>query len=161
MRQLVHEVFINCQPARIWRLFEKHLEHPELAMVQSDPGEIQQAKAEALSEQRAGIGTRTRWHYTYGRKPFDWDDVVTVWEPGKRVGWKTTSSWDMEDSFTITPEKNGARVTHEMEYRLPYGPLGAVYGRVILEPKMRKHLQGVLLRMKRLCEEPFSAEAGT
>lgn len=158
MGVLVHDIFINCQPARIWRLFEKHLEHPELSMVQSNPGEIQQVRGEAISQRRAGIGTRTRWHYMYSSKPFDWDDVVTVWEPGRRVGWKTTSSWKMEDSFTITPEEGGARVTYEMRYKLPYGPLGAVYGKVILEPKMRKHLQGVLRGMKKLCEEPLSPQ---
>lgn len=62
----------------------------------------------------------------------------------------------MEDSFNLTPEENGTRVTYEMRYRLPYGPLGMAYGKLVLEPRMRRHLEGVLRRMKRLCETPLS-----
>ncbi len=128
-------------------------------MIQKDPGNIQQVKGEALTEQRTGVGTRTRWHYRYGGKPFVWDDVVIVWEPGERIAWKATSAWEMEDSFGLTPKENGTLVTYEMRYRLPYGPLGAVYGRLVLEPKMRRHLEGVLQMMKKLCETPLSSEA--
>ncbi len=150
---------VNCQPDRVWRLLEKHQEHPEVSLIQQDPGDIQQVRGEALTTQRNGTGTKTRWHYKYGGKPFVWDDVVTVWEPGRRIAWKTTSSWNMMDSFSLTREEDGTRVTYEMGYTLPYGPLGAVYGKLILGPKMRKHLEGVLRRMKRICEEPLSPEA--
>ncbi len=159
MGHIVLDIFINCQPGRVWRLLEKHLERPEVSPIQQDPGDIQDVRGEALTEQRKGIGTRTRWFYKYGGKPFVWDDVVIGWEPGKRVAWKTTSAWDMEDSFSLTPEEKGARLTYEISYRLPYGPLGAVYGRLVLLPRMRKHLDRVLRRMKKLCESPFSPEA--
>ncbi len=159
MGHIVLDIFINCQPGRVWRLLEKHLEHPEVSPIQQDPGDIQDVRGEALTDQRKGIGTRTRWFYKYGGKPFVWDDVVIGWEPGKHVVWKTTSAWDMEDSFSLTQEEKGARLTYEMSYRLPYGPLGAVYGKLVLEPRMRKHLDRVLRRMKKLCESPFSPEA--
>lgn len=58
----------------------------------------------------------------------------------------------MEDSFTLHQEENKTRLVYDMKYRLPYGPLGRLYGRVILEPRMRRHLNNVLRRTKNLCE---------
>lgn len=69
--------------------------------------------------------------------------------------WKATSAWDMVDSFTLVPEANTTRVVYEMDYRLAYGLLGALYGKLVLERRMRRHLEGVLERMKRLCETPL------
>ena len=160
MGQITREILVNCQPDRVWRLLEKHQEHPEVSPIQQDPGDIQQVRGEALTTERKGIGTKTRWHYRYGGKPFVWDDVVTVWETGRRIAWRATSAWDMEDSFTLARGGDGTRVTYKMKYRLPYGPFGAVYGKLVLEPKMRKHLEQVLGRMKKLCEEPLSLGAG-
>ncbi len=61
----------------------------------------------------------------------------------------------MEDSFSLIPEGKGTRVRYEMDYRLPYGPMGWLYGKLFLETRMEKHLEGVLQRMKRACEKPF------
>ncbi len=158
MGRIVERILVNCPPARIWRLLEKHLEHPEISPIQQDPGDITEQRGEALTSQRDGIGTRTRWYYNYREKPFVWDDIVTEWEPGKRVAWRTTSAWDMDDSFTLFSREKGTLVSYNMSYRLPYGPLGAIYGKLLLEPRMRKHLDGVLRRMKRLCEAPFTPE---
>ena len=102
------------------------------------------------------MGTRTRWFYTYKRKPFVWDDVVTEWEPEKRIAWQASSGWEMKDSFTLQPEDNGTRLVYHMEYHLPYGPVGWLYGKLVLDPRMSGHLSGVLARMKRLCENPLS-----
>ncbi len=103
-----------------------------------------------MSEQRSGVGTRTRWHYTYRGKPFVWDDVVTEWDPGRRVVWRSTSTWEMEDSFTLTSLESGTQtdLTYDMNYRLPYGLLGRIYGKLFLERRMRKHLSGVLERTR-------------
>jgi len=101
------------------------------------------------------VGTRSRWFYTYKGKPFVWDDVVTEWEPEKRIAWKATSAWDMEDSFTLQPEESGTRLIYDMDYGLPYGPLGWLYGKLVLEHRMIRHLSGVLARMKKLAENPL------
>ena len=134
---------------------EKHLEHPEVSILEREPGEIRESYGEPLSEQRTGAGTRTRWFYTYKGKPFVWDDVVTEWDPQKKVAWKTTSKWDMRDSFTLYPIDEGTRLVYDMTYRLPYGPLGWLYGKIVLEPRMKRHLNGVLRGIKKLCENPI------
>ncbi len=133
---------------------EKHLEHPEVSPVDPDPGSIREVRGEPLSEQRRGVGTRTRWYYKYGKRPFAWDDIVTEWEPEHRVAWKATSAWNMEDSFTLAPRREETVLAYDMDYRLPYGPLGWAYGKLILEPKMKGHLRKVLQRMKKLSEDP-------
>ena len=150
---------IKSPPARVWRIIEKHLEHPELSTQSRDPGKIQEMQGEPLSEQRSGVGTRSRWHYAYRGKPFVWDDVVTAWDPGKRIVWKSTSGWDMEDAFTLTPSDAGTRtrLAYDMNYQLPYSLLGIIYGRLLLEPRIRKHLKRVLERIRDFSENPFSA----
>ena len=162
MGTLREEIKIKSPPGRVWRIIEKHLEHPELSTQSQDPGAIQEMQGESLSEQRSGVGTRTRWHYTYRGKPFVWDDVVTEWDPGKRVVWKSTSGWQMEDAFTLTPSDTGSqtRLNYDMNYRLPYGLLGTIYGRLLLETRMRKHIKGVLERIKNVSENPLGASPG-
>ncbi len=160
MGKLKEEITIKSPPGTVWRIIEKHLEHPELFPGGQGLGEIHETKGEPLSDQRSGVGTRTRWHYTYHGKPFVWDDVVTEWDPGKRVVWKSTSSWEMEDAFTLVPPDSGTRthLIYDMTYRLPYGLLGRIYGKLLLEPPMRKHLKGVLARIRDISENPFAAQ---
>lgn len=158
MGKLREEIAIKSPPSRVWRIIEKHLEHPELPSHGQDSGEIQEGQGEPLSEQRSGVGTRTRWHYNYRGKPFVWDDVVTEWEPEKHVAWKSTSGWEMEDEFSLTPLDSGTRtrLIYDMDYRLPYGFLGRIYGRVLLERRMRRHLKRVLEKMRHISESPFA-----
>jgi uncharacterized membrane protein len=156
MGKLSRNVRINSPPARVWRIIAKHLEHPEAQSTEHEPGDIEESHAEALSEQRSGVGTRSRWFYTYKGKPFVWDDIVTEWDPEKRVAWKATSGWEMKDSFTLQREEIGTRLVYDMDYHLPYGPLGWLYGKLILDRQMSRHLSGVLARMKRLCENPLA-----
>jgi uncharacterized membrane protein len=163
MGRLREEIEIKSPPTRVWRIIEKHLEHPELSSGEQGSGGIQEMQGEPLSEQRSGVGTKTRWHYTYRGKPFVWDDIVTIWDPGKRIVWKTTSGWEMEDAFTLTPSDAATqtRLIYDMTYRLPYGLLGRIYGKLLLEARMRKHLKGVLGRIRDLTENPFGASQET
>jgi polyketide cyclase/dehydrase/lipid transport protein len=155
MVRLSRNIKIDSSPARVWRIIEKHLEHPDVTPAEREPSDIQESHAEPLSEQRSGVGTRSRWFYTYKGKPFVWDDVVTEWEPEKRIAWNATSGWEMKDSFTLQQEESGTRLVYDMDYHLPYGPVGWLYGKLILEHRMTKHLSGVLARMKKLAENPF------
>jgi len=155
--RISREIIINSPRARVWRILEKHIEHPEISYDDPSPGSIKELHGEALSEQRRGVGTRTRWFYKYRGKPFTWDDVVTGWDPIDWVKWKTTSGWKMEDSFNLRENDHGTQLTYEMSYRLPYGPLGWLYGKLILEPRMRRHLDHVMVRIKRLSEDPFGS----
>jgi hypothetical protein len=161
--RLREEVKIKSPPDRIWRIIEKHLEHPEQTSGGHDPGEIHETHCEPLSEQRSGVGTKTRWHYTYRGKPFVWDEIVTVWDPGKQVVWKTTSGWEMADSFTLMPSGGSAqtRLIYNMTYKLPYRLLGRIYGRLLLESRMRRHLKSVLGKIRDLTENPFGASQET
>ncbi len=159
MGRLREEERINSPPARVWRIIEKHLQHPEMSTQDRGSAQIQDVRGEPLSEQRTGVGTRTRWFYKYRGKPFVWDDIVVEWDPGRKVVWKSTSTWVMEDSFTLQPSEDGAytRLVYDMSYQLPYWLIGKLYGWLILEPRMRQHLTAVLGRMRKLCENPFDA----
>jgi uncharacterized membrane protein len=93
--------------------------------------------------------------YNYKGRRFAWDDLVTEWVPERRIVWKATSGWKMEDSFTLQKEEDRTRLVYDMNYHLPYGPLGWLYGKLILEPRMRQHLSNVLQRTKKLSENPL------
>jgi uncharacterized membrane protein len=153
--RLNREILVNSPLSRVWRVLEKHLEHPEISDSHQGSGSIEEVRGEALSVQRSGVGTRSRWLYKYKGKPFTWDDVVTRWDPMNRISWKTTSGWQMEDSFMLREDDRKTRLTYEMSYHLPYGPLGWLYGKIILEPRMRNHLDDVMERIKRLSENPL------
>lgn len=157
MGHITDEVTINSPSKRVWRIIEKHLRHPETSTQDAGSTQIQDVRGEPLSEQRAGVGTRTRWFYKYRGKPFVWDDIVIEWDPGRRVAWKSTSTWVMEDSFTLQPLEGDTytRLVYDMSYQLPYWLIGKLYGKLVLEPQMRQHLTAVLARMKKLCENPF------
>ncbi len=157
MGRLIEEVTITSPPRRVWRIIEKHLEHPETSPDSQESGDIREGPGEPLTKQRSGVGTRTRWHYTYHGKPFVWDDVVTEWIPEERVTWESTSGWNMKDSFSLSSLAGGSQTSlaYYMTYRLPYSILGIIYARLILEPRMRTHLRRVLVRIKSLSETPF------
>jgi len=156
--RLTDQTRIAAPPRRVWRIIEKHLEHPESSDASGSPGKIKAVGGMPLSVQRSGVGTRTRWVYNYRKRPFSWDDIVTVWKPMERVEWETTSTWKMRDSFNLMQEEYGTRLVYQMDYKLPYGLIGRLYGRFLLEPRMRKHIEAVLGTMKSLAEHPFSVE---
>ena len=62
MGKLREEIEIKAPPARVWRIIEKHMEHPELSTEDQGSREIQAIRGEPLSEQdlalaREPVGT--------------------------------------------------------------------------------------------------------
>ena len=161
MGKVNREILIHSPVPRVWRILEKHLEHPEVSDSPSKSGNIEELRGEAISEQRRGVGTRTRWFYRYKGKPFTWDDVVVDWVPMTRIAWKTTSGWQMEDSFSLQQVGKETRLRYEMSFHLPYGPFGWLYGRLILEPRTKRHLDDVMQRIKKLSEDPLGTFVGS
>ena len=132
------------------------MQHPDSSSLEDVKASIREVHGTPLSAQRAGIGTRTSWTYSYRGKPFTWDDIVVEWTPDNRVAWKATSGWTMEDSFTLRQEEDGTVLSYDMTYSLPYGFLGSLYGRFLLDRRMRNHLEKVLKRIKDLSEHPLA-----
>jgi uncharacterized membrane protein len=132
----------------------KHLENPQIQGEAEPKGPINSVIGKPLSEQRKGIGTKTRWIYQLRTRKFVWDDIVTDWEANKKITWKATSAWDMIDSFSLSSiRKDKTLLRYIMNYNLPYGVLGRIYDKLLLRKSMEAYLEDTLKRMKRIVEK--------
>lgn len=155
MPEIVREITIEAPPKIIWTLMVQHLKYPEKETERGSEWHklvIKNIKGKALTPNRSGIGVRTRWYYKFYFYTFEWDDEVVEWEELKKITWKSISTWDMVDSFTIEPGNKETRLIYEMDYTPPYGILGKIWYRLFVHRHLEKHLEYTLLQMKRSAE---------
>ncbi|HKS39296.1 MAG TPA: SRPBCC family protein [Blastocatellia bacterium] len=99
-------------------------------------------------------GDRT-WHWVVegplGQR-IEWDAEVTVNEPGKFIGWRsTTADVDNNGAVRFEPTEHGTRVFVFMTFNQPAGPIGAVVAKVTgSDPQ--KMVRQDLRRFKQLIE---------
>lgn len=139
----------------IWTLIVQHLKYPEKEAERGSEWDklvIKNIKGEALTSNRSGIGVRTRWYYKFYFYTFKWDDEVVEWEELKKITWKSISTWDMVDSFIMKPAGKETRLTYELNYTPPYWIFGKIWYRLLVHKHLEKHLEYVLLQMKRSAE---------
>ncbi len=146
---------INAPPKTIWILMVQHLKFPEREVERGPEWSelaVKDIKGEALTPKRSGIGVRTRWYYKFHFFNFKWDDEATEWKEFRKIAWKSISTWDMVDSFTIKPENRETRLIYEMNYTPPYSILGKTWYRLFVHKHLEKHLEYTLFQMKRSAE---------
>ena len=113
MLNVVQEIMIKATPKTIWTLMVQHLKYPEKEAERGPEWKrlvIKNIKGEALTSSRTGVGVKTRWYYKFYFYTFKWDDEVVEWEELKEIAWKSISTLDMVDSFTIKSENSESRV---------------------------------------------------
>lgn len=155
MPEIIKEIMIKAPPDIIWTLMVQHLKYPEKEGERGpewDKLVIKNIKGKALTSNRKGIGARTRWYYKFYFYTFKWDDEVVEWEELKKITWKSISTWDMVDSFTLKPKNGETRLIYEMDYTPPYGILGRIWYRLFVHRHLKKHLEYTILQMKRSAE---------
>lgn len=154
--RIVKEIMISASPEVIWNIMVKHLEYPEIEREHGPEWKklaIKDVKGESLTSKRSGAGVKTRWHYTFFGLQFVWDDEVIEWEEMKRIVYKSTSTWNMIDSFTLTPRNSESRLVNKMDYTPPYGILGRIYYSLIVNRHLERNLEYTLRQMKRSAEK--------
>ncbi len=155
MPHILKEILIKAPSETIWTLMVQHLKYPEK---ESDRGAkwdelvIKNIKGEALTSNRIGLGVKTRWYYKFYFYTFKWDDEVCNWEELKEIAWKSISTWDMVDSFTINSENDESRLVYRMDYTPPYGILGKIWYRLFVHKHLEKHLEYTISQMKKSSE---------
>jgi uncharacterized membrane protein len=155
MVNVLKEIMIKATPKTIWTLMIQHLKYPEKKTERGpewDDLVIRDIKGVALTSVRSGIGVKTRWYYKFYFYTFKWDDEVVEWEELNKITWKSISTWDMIDSFTIEPENSETRLIYEMDYTPPYGILGKIWYRLFVHKHLEKHLEYTVLQMKKDAE---------
>ncbi len=154
MPKIEKEIVINAPKKKVWTVIAKHLKNPEYPVEEEPKGPIRSLYGKPLSEQRKGVGTKTKWIYQLRTRKFVWDDVVTEWVENEKITWEATSAWKMRDSFILTSlNRERTRLTYFMEYTLPYGMLGRIYDRLFLRNSMEKYLEATLIRMRKTVEK--------
>lgn len=151
MPNVVKQVMIKATPNTIWTLMVQHLKYPEKEAERGPEWDglvIKNMKGEAMTARRSGIGVKTRWYYKFYFYTFKWDDEVVEWEKLRKITWKSISTWDMVDSFTIKPENSETRLIYEMDYTPPYGILGNIWYRLFVHKHLEKHLEYTIIQMK-------------
>ncbi len=108
-----------------------------------------------------------RWHWTVeaaGGVKFDWEGMVTRFEPYSRVAWTSTESAAIRHrgEASFDPTSNGAtRVTIRLVYNPPLGVVGHAFAKLLgADPK--SELDDDMLRFKSLLERgKASGRAGS
>ena len=81
---------------------------------------------------------------------------VTHWEPGQSIGLEITKSdWPivfMNWVTSVSPEGTGTLVTQTMNYRVKFGPVGALLDAVIMRRKLDASITGVFESLKKYVE---------
>ena len=155
MPEILQEVLVDAPLKILWNLMVQHLKYPEKEAEQGPEWEklvIKDIRGKALTSKRTGLSVRTKWFYKFHFYSFEWDDEVTEWKELEKITWKSLSTWDMVDSFTIKPDNAHSRLTYEMRYTPPYGIFGKVWYRLFVHRNLEKHLHYTLVQMKRNAE---------
>jgi uncharacterized membrane protein len=158
------KILIKANPETIWTLMVQHLKYPEKEAERGSEWDelvIKNINGEALTAKREDIGVKTRWYYKFYFYTFKWDDEVVEWEPLRKITWKAISTWEMIDSFTITPENSETWLIYEMDYTPPYGTFGGIWYRLFVHKHLKQHLDYTLRQMKKSAEtiEAFKGQA--
>jgi len=152
---MVKEIMIKASAGIIWTLMVQHLKYPAMEVRRGPEWNklvVKDIKGEALTSKRVGIGVRTRWYYKFYSYRFIWDDEVIEWKEFEKMAWRSISTWDMVDSFSLKPVNKETRLTYEIDYTPPYGILGRIWYRLFVHKHLEKHLEYTLLQMKRNAE---------
>jgi uncharacterized protein YndB with AHSA1/START domain len=136
---------IGAPPARVWELLGT-LD----ALERYDPGI---ARSKITSTERTGVGATRQCDL----KPGGWfRERVTSWEPQRSLGFElfecTLPVKRLQHDYVLTPIRGGTRVEQRMEYRLKFGPLGAVMDAVLVRRRWRAGIDSFMRGLKQLAE---------
>jgi ligand-binding SRPBCC domain-containing protein len=111
------------------------------------------ASARYISEQRQGVGAGRRCQL----KPKGWmEERVWDWNPPRVIGLEVTAStWPiafMKWRTELEREGSATRMSQEMQYKVKFGPLGALLDTLIMRRQMDKSISGTFDALKRYVE---------
>ncbi len=153
MPSITRSVSVTAAPNVIWTILVRHLEHPDVPMPFAGKSpRIEPRQGVALTNERRGVGTGTKWSYHFRGKEYVWEDVVTEWINERKIAWKSTSGMRLEDYFELRPQGTTTTLRYHMFYQPPYGPLGAISERVFYRRAIIENIEWTLQVIKRNAE---------
>lgn len=162
MPVIIRSVSVKATPHTLWQILCRHLEHPQAPIpYEGKPPRIEPRKGTPLTAERHGVGTKTRWQYSFRGREYLWDDVVTEWIEDRKIAWKATSGMNLEDAFELFPEGLTTTLRYEMRYKAPYWLLGAINERIFYRSAIIENIEWTLQVLKRNAEQIATLQGAT
>jgi ligand-binding SRPBCC domain-containing protein len=143
--RIVRDVYVSCPPSKVFDVLatvERLTEFSEMTVEVKGPGRpVQPGDRFEQVVRVAGLNLETEWEVTEVER----DSLIRV--DGRSRGNGRATLVDR-----MTPEGDGTRVTLEVDYDLPWGILGEIADKLVVERKNEDEAEGILERLKQLCE---------
>ena len=110
-------------------------------------------KGEYTSEGPVDVGTMMHMVGTQGGSKMEWDMEVTEFVKNNKVVTHTDKPSKMTNSLILEPTDKGTKLTHEVEYELPYSFLGKIIDKIKVSKDVKKELELWLPNAKKAIEE--------
>lgn len=92
----------------------------------------------SMSTPRIMQGTRITYRVAWMGVPMRWVTLIEAWEPGRRfVDTALVSPYILwRHEHTFQPEESGVTIGDEVEYRLPFGPVGSLMHALVVRRQL-------------------------
>jgi uncharacterized protein YndB with AHSA1/START domain len=110
-------------------------------------------KGEYTSKGPVGLGTIMHMVGKHGGSNMEWDMEVTEFVKNKKFTTHTDKPSKMTNSLILEPTDMGTKLTHEVEYELPYSILGKIIDKLKVSRDVKKELEMWLPNTKKALEE--------
>ena len=145
MTALRHQIRINAPVDTVWKTLGNLL-----AVQHYNP---MVGSVRCISERAEGMGAARRCEL----KPKGWvEERVWEWNPPNALGLEVTASeWPlvfMKWRTELKRDGNATVVSQEMNYKLKFGPLGALMDRLMMRRKLGSIIAGIFENLKRYIE---------
>ena len=146
MTTLRHEIRIEAPVEAVWQAIAE-----DLTVVQRYNPMVSSARL--LGTQREGVGAARRCEL----KPRGFvEERVWEWTPKRAIGLEVAASeWPivfMKWKTELAEDGNATVVTQEMNYKLKFGPIGAIMNALMMRRKLDSGIRDVFASFKRYVE---------
>lgn len=155
MNETTRSVHVDAPPAAVWAVLEDVRRMPELS-----PSTVEVSGAPPALR---AVGDRFEQVVRLAGTRFRSEWEVTAIEPGRRlvIAGSVLPGTHYEMEETVTPDDGGGtRLQLTMRWRLPFGPVGRLAGRLGAERRAVDEATEVLDGVRRVAEAEAGAEAG-
>ena len=110
-------------------------------------------KVEGASKDKYKVGSTVREIDKFKGFKGDWMLRMTEYTENEKVSWRTTKGFTGSGSRTLSPTKEGTKMTDMMEYELPYSVLGKLIGKLGMYKAFDKSFDVGLKKLKDMMEK--------
>lgn len=99
-----------------------------------------------------GVGTTAHFKGKQGGSEAEWDMAITEFEKNRKLTWHTMTPSKITMILTLEPITMGTKLTHTMDYEVPYSYLGKLIDKFRVSKDIDKELTIWLENAKKMLE---------